>query len=1279
MAIDPHAEILRLRTALRDLVALSTIPAAWVGREPPAIATGLADVLVGSLSLDFAFVRLCDPRGGAAVEVTRGDAWKAFPEWLQRHLASVGQLPRKEIIPDVGGGVEPCRGVVMPIGVNAEGGLVAVVCDRPDFPTEIDQLLLSVAANQAATAFQSASLIHERKRAEEELRQVRNELEMKVAERTAELRRTTAELQTILDASPVGIALFGRDQTVQRCNPAFERILGWTAYEMVGRPMPVSVGHQEEWSALAQRLQRGEAFAHVETRLLRKDGSAFDAAVACAPLEDEAGRPAGFVGTIEDISDRKRAEEALRRSEAYLAEAQRLSHTGSWAWNVAPRELVHWSQELYRMHGVDPEGGIPPFEAVIQRIHPEDRARALEILERAVRERTEFEVDFRTVLPNGAMKSLHGVGHPVFNASGDVVEFVGTAMDVTERQRADEERLAHLWFLESMDRINRAMQGTNDLEQMMSDVLDAVLSIFARDRAWLVYPCDPEAPSWRAAMEHTRPEFPGAFALGIDLPMDPEVANMFRSARGSSGAVRFGPGLDYPVPAQLAERFSIQSVIAMVVYPKVDKPYKFGLHQCSYPRVWTPQEERLFQEIGRRLADALTSLLMFRSLRESERKLEEAQRMAHVGYWDRDFDAGRITLSDETCRIFGLPLEERIVNLARWHERLQELNHPEDRLRTAQATADALRGGPSYDVEYRVVRPNGEVRIVHSRGDVTWDESGRPRRMFGTMQDITELRQAEDELRASEARFRTFVDHATDAFFLHGEQGTILDVNRQACESLGYSREELIGMTPLDFDVDVDPPFVERVGERLAAGEIVAFDTRHRRKDGTEFPVEVRARPFRQGGRRFTVSLVRDITERKRAEQRLVAQHTVTQILAEAATLEEATPKILQAVCECLVWDLGALWRIDREAGVLRCVEVWPKASVEAAQFEATSRASTFLPGIGLPGRVWSSRAPAYIPDVVHDSSFLRAPIAARKGLHAACAFPILLGGDVLGDIEFFSHEIRQPDQDLLHMMATIGSQIGQFIERKRAEAALHHAQAELAHVTRVATLGELTASIAHEVNQPLAAVVTNGNACLRWLTREPPNLEEAREAVRRMIRDGNRAGEVIARMRALVRKAEPQRAWLAINGVIAEVIALADSELRRYGVALHTDLAAALPPVLGDRIQLQQVLLNLMLNGMEALRGVMDRPRELIVRSQPEEAAAIRVAVEDAGVGIDSQDMDRIFTAFVTTKPDGLGMGLAISRSIIEAHGGRLWATPNAGPGATVQFTLPISGEGAP
>src|SRR5436309_3282647 len=188
--MDSQAEILRLRTALRDLVALSTIPAAWVGREPSAIAAGLADVLVGTLDLDFAFVRLSDPTGGAAVEVTRGEAWNAFPEWLQRRLAAPGHLSRKEIVANVGGGGQPCRGVVIPIGVNGDGGLVAAACDRREFPDETDQLLLSVAANHAATAFQSARLIQGHRRAEEALGRAHNELELKVAERTAELRRT---------------------------------------------------------------------------------------------------------------------------------------------------------------------------------------------------------------------------------------------------------------------------------------------------------------------------------------------------------------------------------------------------------------------------------------------------------------------------------------------------------------------------------------------------------------------------------------------------------------------------------------------------------------------------------------------------------------------------------------------------------------------------------------------------------------------------------------------------------------------------------------------------------------------------------------------------------------------------------------------------------------------------------------------------------------------------------------------------------------------------------
>jgi C4-dicarboxylate-specific signal transduction histidine kinase len=243
--------------------------------------------------------------------------------------------------------------------------------------------------------------------------------------------------------------------------------------------------------------------------------------------------------------------------------------------------------------------------------------------------------------------------------------------------------------------------------------------------------------------------------------------------------------------------------------------------------------------------------------------------------------------------------------------------------------------------------------------------------------------------------------------------------------------------------------------------------------------------------------------------------------------------------------------------------------------------------------------------------------------------------------------------------------------ERKRAEEALRKAQTELAHVTRVMTLGELTASIAHEINQPLSGIVTNASACRRWLAGATPNLDEARDAVGRILRDGNRASDVITRIRALVRKADEEKAQLDMNHAIQEVAALAQGEVGRNRVALRMELAADVPPVLGDRVQLQQVILNLVMNGVEAMASVADRPRELLIYSRQHESDKVLVAVQDSGIGIDRQNLEKVFNAFYTTKSQGMGMGLAISRSIVENHGGQLWAVPNDGPGATFQFTL--------
>lgn len=266
--------------------------------------------------------------------------------------------------------------------------------------------------------------------------------------------------------------------------------------------------------------------------------------------------------------------------------------------------------------------------------------------------------------------------------------------------------------------------------------------------------------------------------------------------------------------------------------------------------------------------------------------------------------------------------------------------------------------------------------------------------------------------------------------------------------------------------------------------------------------------------------------------------------------------------------------------------------------------------------------------------------------------------------VEERTAELKHKNQQLLAEMA----------ERQRVEAAYYEAQAELDRVTRLSAMGALAASISHEVNQPLAAVVTNADACLMWLSSNPPNLEEARTAVECIAQQGTRASDVVRHIRAMFTKGAPERTKVQLNDLIREVVILVEGAALRNQVALHTELAADLPDTLGDRVQLQQVIVNLVLNGIEAMSDVSGRPRRLVVSSRMQSADEVLVAVRDSGIGISSKDEKRIFDPFFTTKAQGMGMGLAISHSIIEAHGGRLWAAGNIDHGATVQFTLPIN-----
>jgi PAS domain S-box-containing protein len=247
----------------------------------------------------------------------------------------------------------------------------------------------------------------------------------------------------------------------------------------------------------------------------------------------------------------------------------------------------------------------------------------------------------------------------------------------------------------------------------------------------------------------------------------------------------------------------------------------------------------------------------------------------------------------------------------------------------------------------------------------------------------------------------------------------------------------------------------------------------------------------------------------------------------------------------------------------------------------------------------------------------------------------------------------------------------------KQAQEALRNTQSELANMTRVMTVGQLTASIAHEVNQPLSGIITNASTCLRMLDADPPNIEGARETARRTIRDGNRASEVVTRLRALFSKRQAATEWVDLNEAAQEVITLLLSMLQKNNVSLRSELEVDLPPVTGDRVQLQQVIMNLLQNASDAMKQVHDRSRQLLIQTQHDDEAHVRLTVQDSGIGIDPQAVNRLFDPFYTSKNDGMGIGLSVSRSIIENHGGRIWAKPNDGPGATFSFSIPLSPAG--
>jgi PAS domain S-box-containing protein len=631
-----------------------------------------------------------------------------------------------------------------------------------------------------------------------------------------------------------------------------------------------------------------------------------------------------------------------------------------------------------------------------------------------------------------------------------------------------------------------------------------------------------------------------------------------------------------------------------------------------------------------------------RKLRRSEAYLAEAQRLSRTSSWAWDVRRREWAYrSPGVYPLFGFDPEEKDLPLQAFRDRI----HPDDRRSNVESAARAIEEKMDFEVEFRIVLPDGWIKHIHSVGHPVVDSDGNTIELIGTHLDVTEqylakeaLQKAFDEIKKSEDRLRLVIDTIPTLVWRARPDGVPDFLNQPALDYTGLSFDQAETGWPRAFHPDDKKGMLVKWSTIRASGMPGELEARLRRFDGEYRWFLFRAVPLRneQGNIVKWYGSSTDIEDRKRAEEELRRSEAK---LVEAQRVSQTGS---------FVWNISTGERV----GSKEFFRILGYDQPHSVTFEMVLQRAH--------------------PE---DRAFVEQAIdrAARAGKDLDYEHRLLMPDGSVKHVHVVAHAVRSEAGQLEFIGAVVD-----VTATKQAEEKLHKAQAELAHVTRVTTLGELTASIAHEVNQPLAAVVANAEACLRWLDRESPDLVAARRSVEWVINDSCRASEVIRRVRALAKKSDIEKVPLDVNDVVREAVVLVQRELSSQLISLRTELAPSLPMILGDRVQLQQVIINLVMNGIEAMQPITDRQRELVIRSDQDEMRRVHVSVTDCGVGISAEIANRLFNAFFTTKSSGMGMGLSICRSIVEAHEGRLSISPNEGPGTTVQFVLPSQLEEA-
>jgi PAS domain S-box-containing protein len=649
------------------------------------------------------------------------------------------------------------------------------------------------------------------------------------------------------------------------------------------------------------------------------------------------------------------------------------------------------------------------------------------------------------------------------------------------------------------------------------------------------------------------------------------------------------------------------------------------------------------------------------ALRESEQRWRSLTEALPQLVWSTTPDGANDYVSTQWTEYTGVAESE----LLGW--RWMDVLHPDDRQSTRQIWTDSVAGGRAYDVEYRVRRHDGTYGWFKTRGVPIRDSNGNIVKWFGSCTDITDRKRAEEALRESEQRWRSLTEALPQLVWSTTPDGANDYVSTQWTEYTGVAESELLGWRWMDVLHPDDRQSTRQIWTDSVAGRR-AYDVEYRvrRHDGTYGWFKTRGVPIRDSNGNIVkwFGSCTDITDRKRAEEALRESE---QELRKARN--ELEKKVAERTAELRRSEayLAEAQRLTRTGSWALTVATREIVHLSDQFYQIFG----FDPERGMPSQ-------QTIRQCIHPedrpASVEIVDKAIREGKGYELDQRIVLPEGTIKFIHIVARPVFNTSGDLVEFVGTVMD----VTERKRAEEDLREserryreAQMELTHVNRVTTMGQLTASIAHEVNQPIAAAVTNAAAGLRWLAAQPPDLEEVRDAFDHIIKAGNQASEVIGRIRALIKKVPARKASLDINEAILETIALTRSEMERHRTLLQTELANNLPRIWGDRVQLQQLILNLIINAIEAMSEVSEGSRALLIDTGVDAPDGVIVAVRDSGPGLKLESLDHLFDPFYTTKPTGMGMGLSICRSITEAHGGRLWATANAPRGAVFQFTL--------